>query len=363
MEMFRSCWPVSITLLAIALGAGCRPSGAPAPPAVAVEIRTAQPASIDDTTEYVATLRSRDSAAIMPQVEGHVTKIFVRPGARVAAGTPLVEIDPAKQQAAVKSQEDLLGAKRAAFAFAKQQYERLSKLAGTGVVSEQDLDQSKTALESAEADLRSIEAQVREEEVQLRYYEVKAPAAGTVGDVPVRVGDRVTVSTELTTINGARGLEAYVPVPVERASALKLGMPVRFVDSTGAVVAESRLTFVSPEVDKATQTVLTKAPILDSKGMLRQDQFIRARIVWGTQEGPLVPVVAVTRLGGKYFAFVAEQEKGGLVARQKPIDVGPIVGNDYFVEKGIESGDRMIVSGTQLLRDGVPVRAESPKGT
>ena len=82
-------------------------------------------------------------------------------------------------------------------------------------------------------------------------------------------------------------------------------------------------------------------------------------MVWGTRRGPVVPVVAVSRISGQYFAFVAEQDKGGLVARQRPVKVGEIVGNDYVVLDGIKEGDRLIVSGTQFLRDGVPV---APQG-
>ncbi len=322
------------------------------------------PYSVDDTTEFVATLRSRDSAVIMPQVEGHITKIFVHAGARVAAGAPLMQIDPEKQQAAVRSQEDGRAARRAALAYAKQQYDRLAGLAASGIASRQDLDQAKAALDAASADLRSAEAQVHEQQVELRYYEVKAPGAGTVGDIPVRVGDRVTVSTQLTTIDGAGGLEAYVPVPVERARELRVGLPVRLVNSSGDVVAESQLSFVSSEVDGETQTVLAKAHIADPERSLRHAQFVRARIVWGTSEGPLVPVLAVSRLSGQYFAFVAEPQKaGGLVARQRPLHLGPIVGNDYFVIDGIKPGDRMIVSGTQFLRDGAPVSPQAREGT
>ncbi len=352
------------SLLGGALASGCHGDAGPAPSGVPVTIETARSVSIDDTTEFVATLRSRDSAVIMPQVEGHVTKIFVRAGARVATGAPLMQIDPEKQRAAVRSQEDGRTAKRAALAYAQQQYDRLTRLAASGIASRQDLDQAKAALDSASADLRASEAQVHEQQVELRYYEVTAPGAGTVGDIPVRVGDRVTVSTELTTIDGASGFEAYVPVPVERAHELHPGLPLRLVDTGGEVVAESKLIFVSPEVDAETQTVLAKAPIADPKGVLRHAQFVRARIVWGTKEGPLVPVLAVSRLSGQYFAFVAEPQKaGGLVARQRPLHLGPIVGNDYFVIDGIKPGDRMIVSGTQFLRDGAPVRPQDREGT
>jgi len=109
-------------------------------------------------------------------------------------------------------------------------------------------------------------------------------------------------------------------------------------------------------VDNTTQTVLVKAQITNGNEALRQSQFIRARIVWGTHRNPEVPILAVSRLGGQYFAFVAEPQNGGsFVARQKPLTIGLTVGNDYEVEGGLKAGDKIIISGTQFLRDGVPV--------
>lgn len=346
------------------LGVGCGGSAAGKaqaldPAGVPVKIAVAASITFNDTTEYVATLKSRDSAVIMPQVEGQVTQVFVRSGDRVSPGTPLMQIDPAKQQATLKSQEDAGAAKLANLDYAKQQYQRVNGLHAAGVTSKQDLDQARSALDAAEAELRSLEAQVREQQVQLRYYRVDAPTAGIIGDIPVRVGDRVTVSSVLTTVDQPGGLEAYVSVPVERAAQLRLGMPVQFVGGAGAVLAESRISFISPQVDNQTQTVLAKARIGDNKGALRPAQFIRARIVWGTHQGPVVPVLAVSRISGQYFAFVAEDQAGSLVARQRPLRVGEIVGNDYFVLDGIKPGDRVIVSGTQLLRDGAPVTPQS----
>ncbi len=210
-----------------------------------------------------------------------------------------------------------------------------------------------------QAELQSLDAQVREQEVQLHYYRVVAPTGGIVGDVPVRVGDRVTVSTTLTTVDQPGGLEAYVYVPVERAPRLRRGMAVEILDSTDQVLADSRVSFISPQVDNQTQTVLVKARIENRKGSLRTSQFIRARIVWGTHEGPVVPVLAVSRISGQYFAFVAEEKNGALVARQKPLRVGEMTGNGYVVREGIKPGDRVIVSGTQFLVDGAPVTPQS----
>ena len=321
-----------------------------------VKVMEAKAVPVNDTSEYVATLKSRDSAVIMPQVEGQITQIFVHSGDRVSAGAALMEIDPLKQQATVKSLESARAAQRATLALAKQQYDRAEGLSGAGVVSKQDLDQAKATLDAAQAQMDSLDAQVKEQEVQLHYYKVTAPRAGIVGDIPVRVGDRVTTATQLTTVDQPGSLEAYVYVPIERSAQLKMGLPVQIVDSTGKVLSDSRITFISPQVDNATQTVLVKARIANGNDALRQSQFIRARVVWGTHQSPEVPMLAVTRLSGQYFAFVAEPQNGGsYVAKQRPITVGQTVGNDFEVRDGIKPGDKVIISGTQFLMDGMPV--------
>ena len=359
-ESTRPWAALAAALALIALGSACsggsvkgaQPQG---PAGIPVKVETAQLVPVKDTTEYVATLKSRDTAVIMPQVEGQITAIFVHSGSRVSAGTPLMQIDPAKQQATLKTQEDTLAAKQAEVKWDEQEFERNSGLYDAKVISKQALDQSRTALDQARAQLQALQAQVRQEAVQLHYYRVTAPSAGIVGDIPVRVGDRVTTTTPLTTVDKPGSLEAYVYVPIERSSQLKPNLPVQIVDQSGNVIAESRINFISPQVDSTTQTVLAKAPIANSNDKLRNAQFIHARIVWGTQQRTVVPVLAVSRLGGQYFAFVAEQQGGKTVAHQKPLQVGDMTGNNYVVLEGIKPGDKIIVSGTQFLVDGAPV--------
>jgi RND family efflux transporter MFP subunit len=349
------CALAAILLFTVACGNG-KEAKAAGPQAMPVKVQTAKAQKIDDTTDYVATLKSRDSAVVMPQVEGIITQIFVHSGERVAAGAPLMQIDPAKQQATVKSQEDARAAQLAQVTWAKQNYDRVSGLANAGVVSKQDLDQAKATLDAAQAQLQSLGAQVSEQQVQLHYYQVVAPRAGIVGDVPVRVGDRVVTTTQLTTVDRPGSLEAYIYVPIEKSGELKMNLPVQIVDASGNLLASSRVTFISPQVDNSTQTVLVKATIANSNDRLRTAQFIRARVIWGSEDKPVVPVIAVSRIGGVYFAFVAESNpKGGYVVHQKPLQVGQIIGNNYVVLDGIKPGDKIVISGTQFLVDGIPV--------
>jgi RND family efflux transporter MFP subunit len=222
-------------------------------------------------------------------------------------------------------------------------------------MSQQEHDQAQTLAKTAEAQLKAIDEQLRQARTNLAYFRVTAPTAGVVGDIPVRVGDSVTRATPLTTVEDNAGLEVYVNVPVQQAPLLKPGLAVRLVNEAGEMLTTSRIAFVSPSVDEATQTVLVKAPIESRGGRFRSDQFVRAQVVLSTAPGLTVPVVAVTRLGGQHYVFVAESSDKGLVARQRPIAVGAVIGNDYVVQSGLKAGDRLIVGGIQMLGDGMPV--------
>jgi RND family efflux transporter MFP subunit len=321
---------------------------------MAVETVTLQPTPIERATEYIATLKSRRSMTLQPMVEGIITRIAVRSGDRVRAGAPVLEIDSSRQRASVASLESLRAARVADLDYARREAERQRALLKAGAASAQESEQAETALETAEAQLRAVEEQVQEQTVELAYYSVTAPTAGVIGDVPVRVGDRVTDSTVLTTIDTGGGLELYIYVPVRNAGELAPGLAVRVVDDAGEVQAETAIDFVSPQVDENTQTVLAKAPLPDAASF-RNEQQVRARIVWSEEPGLRVPVVAVSRIGGQFFAFVAEDEEGGPVARQRGVRLGPIVGNDYILLDGLAPGERLIVSGIQKVRDGAAV--------
>lgn len=337
-------------------------SGGGGPAAMPVQVQIAQAVKIPETTEYLSILKSRHSAAINPQVEGQITKIFVKSGDRVTQGTPLLQIDPLKQEATVSSQEASRAAQEANRRLAQVSLERAKKLYDAGVISKQDLDNAQSAYDAADAQLKALDEQVRQQRVELRYYTVSAPMDGIVGDIPVRMGDRVTVSTLLTTVDEPGALEAYIYVPADRSKDLKLGLPVRLLDETGNLIDETRITFISPQVETDTQTVLAKAAVGNPKSKLRIAQQMRAQVTWSTHDGPVVPVLAVNRINGQFFVFVAVNEGKGMVARQKQLKLGDTVGNNYAVLEGLKAGEHLIVSGTQFLQDGSPV-TEQIQGT
>ena len=329
-------------------------------PAMGVDIVTLESKPVEQTTEFVGTIKSRRTADIQPQVEGFITRIRVKSGDRVAAGAVLMEIDSRLQQANLSSLESVKAQREVDVTYARQEAQRAQKLLAAGAASQMDADRAANQLKASEAQLRTIEAQIRASHTDLGYYRVTAPAGGVVGDIPVHEGDRVTKATLLTTIDANAGLEVYLNVPVQQAPKLKLGLPVRLVDETGATLANEKISFISPSVDTTTQTVLAKTPVSAPAG-LRTDQFVRALVIWSNEPGLTVPLTAVVRINGQFFAFVAEPapEGGGLVAHQRAVQLGPMNGNNYVVLSGLKPGEKLIVSGIQKIGDGAPVRAAS----
>lgn len=352
---------------AAALMAGGCGGGAPAQQAGAqgrgggmatpVSIVTLAQKPIEESSDFIATVRSLHSTTIQPQIEGDITKIFVKSGDTVKAGEPILQIDPEHEAATLRNTEAQRTARDADVSYWKGEVQRLQDLLKGGAISQDEFDTAQHNLQTAQANLGALDAQVREEQVQLQYYRVTAPTAGVVGDISVREGDRVTTSTMITTIDDRGGLEAYIDVPVDRAPDLRRGLPAEILDADGKVIATNPISFVAPRVDPSTQTILAKSLLRDAPPAVRVQQFVRVRVVWRTVPGLTIPIVATNRINGQYFCFVAEQGPSGqLVARQRPVQVGNVQGNDYVVKGGLQAGDRLIVSGVQKIGDGAPVR-------
>ena len=323
--------------------------------AMPVQTVTVALAPVPQTSEYVATIKSRRSATLQPQVDGRITQIRVRSGDHVRTGQPLMNIDPQHQLAAVASQRATERQKKALYDYNALEIERQRKLFEAGVTSRDAYDQAKQSFENTKADYESaVEARKTQEE-ELAYYTIRAPFDGVVGDIPVHVGDYATSSTLLTTVDENRDLEAYIYVPTERSTAVRMGLPVELTDNTGKLLEKTSIDFISPQVDSTLQGILVKAPVHSSPELLRNAQLVKARVVWNTTPMAVIPVLAVTRQGGQSFVFVARQANGHVAARQVPVVLGDTVGNNYSVSSGLQAGDKVIVSSTQYLINDMPV--------
>lgn len=344
--------------LSILVFAGCsKPAPAPVaqgPMPVQVAPVTLSPVPNSDT--YVSTIKSRRSSTMQPQVDGNLTKILVHSGEAVKAGQVLMQIDPLKQVATVQSQQGTESQKKALYLYNQAEVERQKKLYEAGVTSKQAYDIEVQAFENAKADYESSQALTGSQKEQLAYYQIRAPFAGIVGDVPVHVGDYVSPTTVLTTVDENADLEVYIYIPTERAGLVKMGLPVEVLGDDGSVVVKSAINFLSPQVDNGLQSILAKAPIPRSQQMLRTSQLVNTRVTWSTAPAPTVPVLAVVRVGGQPFVFVATPKGDGFIAHQVAVTLGSTVGNTYPVLDGLKPGDKVILSGLQFLQEGAPVK-------
>lgn len=338
-------------------GSGCSETQAkaPAPQPLPVKTETIQLAPVPRLDEYVATIKSRRSASIQPQVDGTLTKILVKSGEYVRAGQVLMTIDPLKQQATVDQQRSTEAQKKAIYEYNKQDLARQKGLYEAGVTSKQSYDMAVQAYANSKADWESATAARISQQRQLAYYNLTAPFTGVVGDIPVHIGDYVSPQTLLTTVDENADLEAYIYIPTEHSQDIRVGLPVEIVTSAGKLIEKTHIDFISQQVDDAIQGILVKAPIHASLDQFRNAQLVKARVIWSTAPAPTVPVLAVTRIGGQSFVYVATQTDNGTVAKQRAVDLGDTVGNDYAVNEGLKPGDKVIISGTQFLIDGAPV--------
>src|ERR671913_542171 len=209
------CLAVCLTTAACNRG-GAGSAAAAAPPPATVPMITLQEKPVEQASEFIAQLRSQRSATIQPEIDGVVTRVFVKPGDRVRPGSPLVQINAEKQQANVRSTEASRAGIEADVTYWREQVKRIEALVEAGAISRQEFDQAQNSLRTAEARLDALDAQVREGQVELQYYRVEAPQAGVVGDITIRQGDRVTPSTVITTIDANEALEAYIEIPLDR---------------------------------------------------------------------------------------------------------------------------------------------------
>ncbi len=186
-----------------------------------------------------------------------------------------------------------------------------------------------------------------------------------VGDIPVHVGDFVSQNqspaTILTTVDDNNNLEAYIYIPTERATEVHQGLAVDLTDDSGKLLQKTRIDFVSSEVDSTLQGILAKAPVQTGPEGLRNAQIVKARVIWSTKPMAVVPVLAVTRQGEESFVYVVLKQNGMAIARRTSVVLGDAVGNNYSIISGLNTGDSVIISGTQFLVDGMPVMPLPPQ--
>jgi multidrug efflux pump subunit AcrA (membrane-fusion protein) len=382
----------------------------PPSPAISVPLSRAKVTTVEDSSDYAATLDSRQSITVQPKVSGRISAIYVKAGDRIQAGDKLLQMDAVEQRAQVASlnagintaaaevesaKADIVNARDTLNSLKARQdsaqanvqlnqadYKRFQALYKAGATSQQSLDQKLNAIQTAQAALNQAKADVQAQQsaiakakaqrirneqavnqakanvvegrAKLQDYAITAPFSGIVGNIPAKLGDIVSATTPLLTITQNQQLEVLLQIPLERSAALRQGQLVKLLDDKGRALGSGQISFIAPNVDPSTQSVQAKAMFANVGNSLRTAQFVRARVIWAVRPGLLVPTTAISRLGGRDFVFVAEpfQRSGCKAATEgqgggAPVKIEP--NQTVAVQKPIQLG-KIIGNNQEVLK-------------
>lgn len=408
-------WWIWLLMTALGLAGGwwvwglVQPDETPATAAqvMTVETETVQSASVRVSSEFVGSLEAQERVMLRSEVEGQIIQVLVENGDRVTAGTPLLQLSPDRPEAVVSgaiadieiarasrstAEAELLEAEAnrdraiAEKNLQETEYSRIQELVEEGALAQQSLDQVTRNREAAIAELRASERRIQaaqanlvETTASLRRaesnaavanqdlldYQVVAPIDGVVGDLPVKVGDYVSTGELITTLTRNQILDLRLSIPVERSGELQRGLPVELrTEAGGEPLVTGRISFIAERIENGAQSILAKATFPNPDSVLRDEQFVRATVVWDEEPGILVPTTAISRIGGQNFVFImqpaqnAENTNAEYIAVQRPVQLGVIEDNRYQVTDGLAPGETLITTGILRLTDGAPITPE-----
>lgn len=398
------------TALLVSLATACskaeNSAKASGPPPTRVQLQTLQTKTLQDSTDFIGTLEAGQTVDLKPQTDGRIGQILVRPGDQVKQGQPLFILNPDQTKPQLNSAQANVNAALAArntavqqlrvaqsqLASAQSQSElarlnnrRSQYLVGQGAVAQSQADQTastltvqanavktaqdqirsaKASLNQADANVRKAQADAETARISLNFKQVIAPISGAVGNFTLKMGDYVSTGQTLTTINKNDVFDLQIPIPLTHSGQLRTGLAVQLLDpNTGNQLGAGNIYFVSSQADSTNQTISTRARFSNAGGNLRNAQYVKARVIWQTQPGVLVPTEAVTTIGGQNFVFVAtnktENGKNQPIVHQIPVTLGNIQGQTYQVVRGLKPGDNVVVSGLSRLKDGAPIAPQT----
>lgn len=314
--------------------------------------------------EIIAQTEAKANVEVRARVEGTVEKITFSEGSEVKEGDLLFVLDRKPIEERLAAAKGNLGQVAAALARAKQDVDRLEPLVEKSAVPRKDLDNAKSAVQSAESALETANAQVRSAELDLTYTEIKAPVSGLIGSKQVDVGSLVGKgqATLMATISPLDPIWANADV----SEVAYLNAADKFIDPQNSKAVFSllqangkvhghtgKLVFVDRSVNSSTGTLKVRVEFSNPEKIVRPGQFCRLRVVGRTDAGAvLIPQRAVQELQGLHNVFVVD---GSGKASFKRVKMGRRIGSLWIVESGLTGSDTIIVEGLQKARDGQQV--------
>lgn len=342
----------------------------PAPPPPEVAVMTVSPQPVPQIIELPGRVQAVRIAEIRARVGGIIQKRLYEEGTEVDVGTPLFQIDPREMSAALKASKAALERAQATAANAAQDVRRYKGLVAKQAISQQEYDTALATLRTARADVSQAEANVQSAELNLEYTRVESPIGGRAGRAQVTEGALVSGNegTLLATVeqfdpvyvNFSQSSSDLLEIRAQLASgALELPeegrVEVRLLLENGSEYPHpGYIDFYAMSIDESTGTVGVRAEFPNPDKLLLPGQFVRARVNAGMRpNGVLIPQRAV--LVGDRSARVMLVTQNDTVASRE-VELGELQGNAWFIRKGLEAGDVIIVEGGGSVRDDVSVR-------
>lgn len=356
--------------LAISTLGGCgRDAPKPSAPGPAtVSVMTIARRDVPVTGIYVAQTQSSQAVNIQARVSGFLDRRVYTEGAVVKAGQIMFQMDPKPFQAQVDAAKAALQRNQAAMEVARANLARTKPLAQLNALSQKDLDDAQGQFEQSAAAVEQAKAQLVEAQLNLSYTTIRSPVNGVSSFAVVADGTYLNPQNSLLTtvsvlspmwINFSISENELERIRNEvKVGLLKLPDGGRFVVEVEMVDGSlfpyaGKMTFADPSYNSTTGTFLLRATVDNPAGVLRPNQYVRARLIGAIRPHAIVvPQRAVQQSGKGHFVWVVDKENR---AEQRPVTVGAWKGGGWFISEGLEAGDRVVVDGGIRLAQGAIV--------
>jgi len=368
--------PTLILLGAAAAAAACSsqgasqsadaPAAASTRPPVAVSVASVSQASILESVEVVGTLVPKYSAEVKSEVTATVTDVYVTEWVPVRKGDRLARFDTTEVEAGIAALKAVEAQARVAEARARREYERAQQLKEFGLITPQNFDDAKSAVEAAEAATAAAAAQIRTAQARLAKSLLRAPMDGVVAFRGVNVGDRVENmggNTPLFRIVDNRLLDLTVSVPSTRLAEVKVGQAIEFsTDALPGRTFTGKVMFINPAIDEASRSARVVAEVVNRDGALKGGSFAKGRIVVASREGVLqVPREALLNWDleqrtADIFVVTGDQ------VDKRVVRTGTRTGTSIEIVSGVQAGEQVVTRGGFAIRPGDRIAVAKGEG-
>jgi membrane fusion protein, multidrug efflux system len=336
------------------------------PPPVPVTVGVVTAKDLPLTLSGIGTVQAYNRVIIKSRVDGQIVGVDFTEGQEVEAGALLFQIDPRPYAAALALAQATKAKDEAQLASAQADLGRYAKLLAQGYQTPQSYDQQKALVGQLKASIAGDEAQIDTAKINLGYTEVRAPISGRLGARMVDIGNLVhaTDNTPLVTIAQVRPIFVSFTLPQQnfddiRRQQAKAPLAVEAMSSEDdRQLAEGKLTLIDNDIDTTTGTIHLKAEFANEKERLWPGEFVNVRLELGVRTAvPTVPAETVQQGPDGYIVYVV---KPGDTVERRDVQVAAIEKGFAAVTKGLQPGERVVVTGQYRLTNGSRIAPSTP---